>query len=271
MAKHKYNSNYYTTKSSLNKQQKKEAIQQLINPSQPIATTGISTKPSVLIGTLAQDLVQLGYVTSLMNLRRPAGSTIMFTQSTIIPHGRDTLVDLAIKGNYEYLLFIDSDMTFPADGLERLLSHKEADIVSGLCFARKLDHSPCVFKYINYVPGDPAKSKAYAETDIDRDYFEITGCGMAFCLIKVDVLKAVKEKYGSCFSYLGNFGEDISFCIKAVSLGYKLYCDGSFRIGHIGSKEFSREDWVPKVINNPEDANKPSDNIFTEDVSNLYK
>ena len=203
--------------------------------------------PKVLIGVLAPDYMPLGFITSLFGLYRGNGTDfvtkMMFTQSTILSHGRDTLANLAIDGNFTHLLFIDSDMTFPTNALTKLLA-RDKDIVTGLCFARKLEHTPCIYKAVNYKDPDPNVPRTVMETDINRDFFEIKACGMAFCLIKVPVLKDIKERCGgTMYGYLGTYGEDISFCIRAQELGYKLYCDTTFPIGHIGTKEYGVDDW----------------------------
>ena len=62
---------------------------------------------------------------------------------------------------------------------------------------------------------------------------------MACCLIKVDVLKKMQETYGDFFKYIKTYGEDLSFCIRATSLGYKIMVDNSFVLGHIGQKTFT--------------------------------
>lgn len=184
----------------------------------------------------------IGFVSSLMNLHKSGASTT-FIQSTILPQSRDSAALTAISNNFTHLLFIDSDMTFPPDALEKLLA-RNVDIVTGLAVARKGNHEPCIYKEINYKSEDPNTPAYVVETDIDRDFFEIKGCGMAFCLIKTSVLNDIQTKYGNLFRYLGTYGEDLSFCIRALEAGYKIYCDTTFELGHIGSEIFFKNHWI---------------------------
>ena len=155
----------------------------------------VNKQAKILVGIPCQEMVNVNFVTSLMHLQKPPGSQITFTQSSILPQSRDTLADIAIKEGYSHILFIDSDMTFPYDALHKLFVHN-VDICTGLCFARKGDHNPCIYKHINYE--NPVKGQhngnIVVETDIDRDFFEVKACGMAFCLIKTSVLLDIRNK-----------------------------------------------------------------------------
>lgn len=200
----------------------------------------------ILIGIPCQEMVNVNFVSSLYGLQKPPGSKVVFTQSSILPQSRDTLANHAITGGFTHILYIDSDMTFPPDALHKLFT-RDVDICTGLCFARKASHNPCIYKDINYTNPKTTgtNENITVETDIDREFFEIKACGMAFCLIKVDALLDIKNKSdGELFRYIGTFGEDLSFCIRALKAGYKLYCDTTIPIGHVGEYTFTKRDWL---------------------------
>jgi len=208
--------------------------------------TAETKQAKILIGIPCQEMVNVNFVISLMHLQRPQGSSqITFTQSSILPQSRDTLADMAIKGGYTHILYIDSDMTFPADALYKLFK-RNVDICTGLCFARKGDHNPCIYKRIEYehpVVGNNANIDV--ETDIDREFFEVKACGMAFCLIKTSVLIDIANRNGGeLFRYVHSFGEDLSFCIRALKAGYKIWCDTTIPIGHVGEKIYTKQDYI---------------------------
>ena len=65
---------------------------------------------------------------------------LLNVQSSAIAHGRNTSVELALNNGADYVFFVDSDMTFPANTLLRLIQHGE-DIVGATYCKRVMDVS----------------------------------------------------------------------------------------------------------------------------------
>lgn len=86
-----------------------------------------------------------------------------------------------------------------------------------------------------------------------RDTFQIGGCGFGCVLVSVEMLRAVQMHYKTCFLPLRDFGEDIAFCNRAKELGFKLWCEPTVRLGHIGHLTV----W-------PDDEEKWKSNLFME-------
>lgn len=204
----------------------------------------------ILIGIPAQDMMHTDFVRCLMSLDRPTNSTVLFIKGTILPNSRDTLASTALSNNFTHILFVDSDMTFPNNALTKLLAHN-ADIVTGVAVARREPHTPCIYSAINYTDADFKNGLPHVvsckASDIEgKDYFEVKGCGMAFCLIKTTVIKHMLSTYGELFKYIKTYGEDLSFCIRATSLGYKIMVDNTITIGHLGQEEFTPIKHMPR-------------------------
>lgn len=194
----------------------------------------------VLIGVPNTGEIPSETVESLLYLRQPCECHVKLVTGSLVYTARDNLSIIAVNHQFDYLLFIDSDMVFPKSALERLIEH-DADIVTGMCTTKHSPYNPCVYRKI----GQRGETEAFAEheTDVFRDYFEIAGCGMAFCLIKVSVLKELFKTSRSCFEPLPGLGEDLSFCLRATQRGFKIYCDGTLKIGHIGKRIASIDDY----------------------------
>ena len=198
----------------------------------------------ILIAMPCLDKIETQTVRCLFNLERPENCDISvdFMESSLVYLSRDRLGVLALEKRADWLLFIDSDMTFEPDMLKKLLEDAESgkDIVTGLCFRRRPDFNPAIWKKIR--PGMPGESVVETYDDYpEDDVFEVEGCGMAAVLIKASILKDVFESQQALFAPIPGYGEDVSFCLRARKAGFRLWCDSRIKIGHIASTTVTEE------------------------------
>lgn len=177
-------------------------------------------------------------VASLLAMDKTDETNYCMISSSLIYDARDMMVGEAIKGNYDYLLFVDSDIEFEKDALLRLLNRR-LDIVTAIYYKRGGEHDPVIYRKIAPLTKE-REVTCVTETEVDRDLFPIAGCGMGFCLIKVDVLKDMIKRYPSLFCPIDGLGEDLSFCYRASECGYEIYADGSIPLNHWGEIAFGR-------------------------------
>ena len=144
---------------------------------------------------------------------------------------RNKIVYEAIKDNWDYIFFMDSDMEFPPETLGRLLNHNK-DIVGGFYLRKKKGYLPNAFK-LGFAEGDKLL------TEFVLDFREVEAIGTGCLLVKTDVFKKMEKPW---FEYVPTesvdghmMTEDIVFCKRAKKLDYKIYCDGTIACGHIGS------------------------------------
>ena len=187
-----------------------------------------------LIAVPCMDTVSTSFAKSLVNLRKGEDCEAQFVQSSLVYDSRNRLAGYAIDGNFDAVLWLDSDMIFPADLLEKLSAHLESgkDIVSGLCFCRRFPFGPVVYKRLELEDEKPIND-SYFDYPEDR-IFRVEGCGFGVVMTKTDMLREIVKKYKTLFSPLPNFGEDLSFCIRARECGYEIWCDPTIPIGHVG-------------------------------------
>lgn len=158
---------------------------------------------------------------------------------------RIELADMAIKGEYDYVLWIDSDMVFPADALERLLSHHK-DMVTGLYFQRRGNHDPVIYSAL-YENGCKQVYHNYATNAL----FPVAACGFGLVLMTTDVIRLVaKCNDGQTFQPFPSMGEDLSFCYRLqnatdyrVRDGIRIWCDPTIQLGHIGEQIITEEEY----------------------------
>lgn len=151
-----------------------------------------------------------------------------------IAQNRNECVQDALDDDVDYILWIDSDMTFEPNNLKQLLAD-DKDIVTGLYFTRKQPVEPVIYSMVD-------DSEYYASIkDYDKNaMFKVGGCGGGFVLVKADVYKKIKKDW---YSIIGNIGEDLSFCRRALENGYDIWCDTAVKLGHVGIHIYTESDF----------------------------
>jgi len=148
---------------------------------------------------------------------------------------RNQLVLAAHELKADWILWIDNDMEFPADGLTRLVAHGK-DIV-GAFYSRKTPPFTTVGHLVGALP-DFARPGPVGIRQADR-----IGCG--FLLTRMSVFERVPAPWffesfdwstRSPENVIGRVTEDTNFLIKAFALGLQAWVDFdlTFQMGHIG-------------------------------------
>lgn len=198
-----------------------------------------------LIAIPCMDMVHTQFASSLLGLRLSGEVQFSFLSSSLVYDSRNQLLKKAVDEDFDRVLWLDSDMTFEPDLFERMSKHMDEglDFVCALYVTRKSPFKPCMIKNIGLdVEGDKATPKAETYFDYKKNsLFEIEACGFAGVMTSAKLLKSVGKKYGVAFSPLLGFGEDYSFCLRAKKEGFKLYCDSSIKMGHIGLMTFTED------------------------------
>lgn len=202
----------------------------------------------VLIGMPNTGRIPYQTVMSLFQLKDRIGHAIFgLMESSSIHDARNTMALDAIANDCDYLLFIDSDMVFPPDAFEKLMA-LDADIATGVYYGRAGEHKPIVYKKLTPrtepTEGQVIGAVAESFTEIPEGTFEVAGCGMGMCLIKVEVLKKLCTMYqNSPFDPMDGLGEDLSFCVRATANGFKIKANSYIPLGHVGTQIFTKADY----------------------------
>ena len=208
----------------------------------------------ILIAIPCMDQVATPFMQSLLSLRHVGDVQYICAAGSLVYESRNRLAQYAINDGFDYVLFLDSDMTFEPDILIRLVESIEGrDFVTGLCFSRHAPrYRPCIYKRLGYEI-DQNEMRLIDETYYEYpegEIFEVEGSGMACALIRTKVLETVLKQKGLPFSPIIGFGEDLSFCIKARQCGFRLYCNSDIRIGHVGTVIIDEEVFKGKYYGN---------------------
>ena len=190
----------------------------------------------VFIAVPSMDTLPALFCQSLALLQRAGDTQVGFEVGSLVYNARNNLARQAIKSEADWVLWLDSDMVFSPDLLQRMLkvcTENDIDFLTALCFRRKPPFTPCLFDRLDK-SGRGASYTALMSVPDGR--FKVGGCGFAGVLMSTDVLMSVASKFdGRMFDPLEGFGEDVSFCWRARQCGYDIWCDSEIEMGHVGN------------------------------------
>lgn len=162
-------------------------------------------------------------------------------RSSILPKNRLDCIKLAKKGRADYLLFLDTDHSFPSDMLHRLIAHGKP-IVAVNCVTKTIP-SQTTARAFN--PDDPQGIPVYSDPD-KHGLERVWRVGTGVMLIRRDAFEAIPHSaWGMVFCEEADTyqGEDWSFCQAAQAVGIPIFIDHdlSREVGHIGNFEYTHE------------------------------
>lgn len=181
---------------------------------------------------------------------------------------RNSLVEHFLESPIEWLWCVDTDMTFEADCVSRLLASAdpvERPVMGALCFALKLGEteSRLMTNKFSVVP------TVYTWQEIRDDAGNVTDVGFApfmdyprNTIVKVDasgaacfvvhrsVLEKIRDEVGPhWFDRMSHpdakmpFGEDMSFFARCAQVGVPVHIDTGVQTGHIKGGVDITEEW----------------------------
>lgn len=189
-------------------------------------------------GTLPVDTVM-----GLLRIQSKYAINIQLMKSSILYISRDNLVEAAIRAQADYIMFLDSDQIIYEDTIDRLAKYLDngEDIVTALIFRKDPPYQPCIFCEQIELENKQISLKYYdvENEDLTKPFY-VESCGLGCAMIKLDIFKNIKQPWFLPRPYTG---EDISFMWEARQKGYKILCDPTIEVGHIGQKNYTREDY----------------------------
>ena len=146
----------------------------------------------VFIAVPSMDSVPAFFAQSLALLQRAGDTQIGWEVGSLVYHARNNLARQAIKAEADWVLWLDSDMVFAPDTLQRMLKvcqDNSIDFLTAVCFRRKPPYTPCLFDRLEKVD----KGASYtALLSVPEGLFKVGGCGFAGVLMASDVLLSVQ-------------------------------------------------------------------------------
>jgi len=202
----------------------------------------IPSRGDMAIGT-AFDLA----VMSAFDAKHRDGELGVYTvNGTLIFDQRQKLAKAALDDGCDYVLWIDSDMRFPKNTIERLLKHDKP--ICGVNATTRTIPVKATAKYLKIDLEEKTNTwlqvSSKGKTGIER--VASIGCGVM--LVKREVFEKTPEPWFWFYQLPGEkvLGEDVHFCIAAQDAGFETWVDHglSNEIGHVGDYTYGWKDII---------------------------
>ena len=188
----------------------------------------------MLHSAFAFDLCKLQEYNALIGI----STLVHFHIGTLLVNQREQLVQMAKDAGSTHILWLDSDMMFPANTAHQLLKHG-APIVAANYVTRQYPH-----KTVAYTDTSSWNNFLINTKDSTEKLISVVAVGMGCMLTSMQVFEKLELPY---FQTTWNpdtkdhVGEDFTFCYNAANAGYKILIDNdlSLNIQHLGTFAFT--------------------------------
>ena len=168
----------------------------------------------VLVAVPCMDQVPAQFAQSIATLNSVGECSIAFQMGSLVYDSRNALAANALKMEADYVLWLDSDMVFPPDVLERLMKDRDkGDIITAVYYRRVAPYSPVLLDKLEI--DDTGCEWTNMKKVPDKGIFEVAGCGFGCVLMPTKIFTDVLAEFGNLFAPIKGVGEDLSFCWRA--------------------------------------------------------
>jgi len=185
------------------------------------------SEPKICVGMACSDFIRTKTVGTLIALfKKHPDMTFIVKQGPYVFSNREQVAEDFLKTDCTHLFFIDSDMLFQPEVLDKLIAD-DKDIV-GAQYNRRVDKEgvPVVATRYQLNPNDQLPQRVF------KNYAVATGC----VLIKREVFNKIPKPWFFHGTEESPRGEDIYWCEKCIKNGFEIFIDGSLKVGHCGEK-----------------------------------
>jgi hypothetical protein len=164
---------------------------------------------------------------------------VFMDASTILLTQRERLATMALDLGADHILWLDSDIVFPATTAVRLLAHNEP-VVAANYVRRQKPYKGVAYKTI----GDWQNPVSY---EVQDELVDIEGIGMGCLLMKTDIFREIPKpwfEFGWSPESNDFLGEDMLLCRKIAVAGFSIKLDTvlSQDLRHLGTYGFGPDD-----------------------------
>lgn len=210
--------------------------------------------PRILIGMPTTEYIHFEFANSLIGIIGHAKTQGYYVETYFqvgvrTDRNRNDMVKIFMEKNMDYLLFLDTDMTYPADLITTYLQANKP-LIGGVYFKRSKPHFPVVFK-LNEAGNFQSIDTAYLPKN---QVVQVDGLGTGGMWIARSVFEDIgKSGQDYWFNYGTNYHipgateniatHDLVFCKKYLDTGGKIYVHTGVEFEHITSERVNAASW----------------------------
>ena len=188
----------------------------------------------------------------LRELERRGLEVRRYSSTAAIDRSRCEIATKALRDGFDELMWIDSDIKFDPDSVERLRAY-DLPIVGGIYAKKGVQDLAVYFEAgtteltmgeggalvdVRYVGTGFLCTQRIVYDDIQRT-FSLPACNTRFNSPAVPYFLPMVIADAPGYWYLG---EDYAFCERARQAGHKIVVDTAIRLGHVGQYAYGWED-----------------------------
>ncbi len=183
----------------------------------------------ILIGLPVYKTISAKTAFSLIEMIRATKreTQVLFQDGVFVHQNQNIIAEYAIENSFDYVLFVEHDMIFEPDTLNKLLADNKDVVCANYNFRSEPRCSMVFDKELKNIPFK----------EIPKATFEAGAVPTGITLIKTEVFKKLKKPY---FFYEYNeegqmkTSQDVYFSLKARDAGFSLWCNPNIETGHLG-------------------------------------
>jgi len=208
---------------------------------------GVGRLPKVLVGLPSRGVLPHAFVETMNNALLGNGDLYIgeyaHAKFHIPDDARNTFVQTALDNDFDYLFFMDTDMTFPPGTLAMMIRHMadikedKPPILGGVYCNRGSDFRWHVYEWVEGTEG--WKSMRFP---LNNGLVKVDAIGTGCMLIDMNVFKVIEwpwfeYEYTMFEGKRERKSEDMVFCKKCMDAGIPMYADSDVQCGHFLSAQ----------------------------------
>jgi len=187
------------------------------------------------------------------------------THRHLIDDARNGLAESFLSSDTEWILWMDSDMTFPKETLVelfRVAEEKNTKMVTGIYYQRKNQNLPVLWSRGDQTEHVGLSGMENKRADVNKyvgafcfphpdktEPFKVHAAGFGCVLVHRSVFEVLDRPW---FKFLpGVCSEDFYFFVNAKEAGFDLWATPKLDLGHIGDAPIiTKKDFLKKLETN---------------------